>query len=109
MIGVLSEIMKLKPLFKMLDYVNDRPGMFRVENVKDLSFLILGYSMSAIEDKDLAYFENFSEFVQNKFQITNGQNWCQIIEFYSSSNLNSLELFRNCLNEFIDLRITSTN
>lgn len=49
------------------------------------------------------FLEGFQEWIQIRFDITSTQHWSNIINFYSSNDVNAFDLFYELLNEFLNL------
>lgn len=86
----------MKAFIDILASVLKRPGMFQINNIEDLYFFTLGYSISSSDKGDpcIHYFlDSFSDFISAKHQLSDRTNWSRYIRFISGGDKHSLELF----------------
>lgn len=93
-------------LYNKLDTMQERPGMFSCETVKDILTFIEGYGSAVhelnLEDKDLEHFSSFNSFVKNKYSIneSSAPNWAKIIDYNTVDTRDSFNVFFELLNEY---------
>lgn len=98
------ENIEVKPFYNLLDYIFRRPSVFQIESVSCLYKFYRGYEFAlktnTILDADLDHFQGFERFVKNKYGVNSSHDWKSIIMFYSSSNSDSINVFKTLLAEY---------
>src|SRR5688572_10797314 len=79
--------------------LTDKPGLFQINDVEGVSLVIFGYrrgcAIDLIKYEQLGKFmDEFKEFVNKEFAISEDFDWPRLIRFYSNGNKNSIDLFR---------------
>lgn len=93
-------------MYQVLDYIKERPHMLLGNrSVMHLYSFLLGFEIARShyripESEDEKDFANFQDWVANRFGITSGQTWAQIILFFSADEAESLDLFFQLLDEY---------
>ena len=97
-------------LIKHIKNILDRPGMYRVNKVEDLYFILLGYEFKMYEskkksterDKYQIFKANFRKFVNKKCSSKEDHETVNLIRLYSGGNdKHSLELFKQWFLEYL--------
>jgi hypothetical protein len=90
--------------YSELDRVRERPAMFGIESVEDISFFIAGYATAirvcACDDESLENFSGFQEWVKNYYDGDFSASWVRLIRYNSASSSASIELFFKLLQEY---------
>ncbi len=84
--------------------VLDRPAMFCVNNVEDLSLFLTGYNYGSANEETNNILSDFRDFVNKHFESKDDVNWPRLIRFYSASDHHSLEVFRKLFFNFIETK-----
>lgn len=81
----------------------NRPGMYLVNNVEELSLVILGYLAGRKDTDCINLMSKFRDFVnkESKIDKKNDRDWPRIVRFYSASDSHSLVLFRTLFDKFV--------
>jgi hypothetical protein len=94
-------------LFEILAKIKARPGMYIGHpSLSDLFVFLAGYKTARRElgikptDRELEFYDNFHEFVQNHYQIHSSNSWAKIISFYCLEESQSFDRFFELLAEF---------
>ncbi len=91
-------------LSKFIDFVSGvlrRPGMYQVNNIEDLNLLIFGFSIGCNSKEVFSLLDDYRLFVNQEFKSTNNYDWARLIRFYSSGDLQSLDLFKSKFKSFL--------
>lgn len=94
----------MNPLYHKLKEMRERPGMYLGK--KSLTLLepyINGYldGQTKIKGDYEHSFSNFGEYVRRHFDIHSNHGWLKIINFYSSSDEDAVDLFYKLLDKFL--------
>ena len=83
--------------------VIERPGMYLVNNVEELSLIIYGYLMGKGDVDCIELMSEFRDFVNKecKTDKKRDHNWPRLVRFYSGSDAHSLTLFRHLFDKFL--------
>jgi len=96
----------MNELYVFLIKVLDKPGLFQVNRVEDINYIVLGYSNALIRLKnDMSideFFGGFNEYFSQKCELDSTINWCRAIRFYSGSDSHSLNIFKENLIEYYE-------
>ncbi len=89
-------------LYKVLDKMQERPGLYPCENVRDVFTFIQGYAENVSEnDEDFEDFKGFQKFVISKYKNNvSHANWCTLIAFYTANGKESFNQFFELLKEY---------
>jgi hypothetical protein len=94
-------------LFEILAKIKSRPGMYIGHpSLSDLFVFLAGYKTARRElgikptDRELEFYNNFHEFVQNHYQINSSNSWAKIISFYCPDEIQGFARFFELLAEF---------
>lgn len=94
-------------LFEILAKIKARPGMYIGHpSLSDLFVFLAGYKTARRElgikptDRELEFYDNFHEFVQNHYQIHSSNSWAKIINFYCPGESQGFDRFFELLAEF---------
>ncbi len=73
-------------LFEVLAKIKAKPGMYLGHrSISDLFVFLSGYKVARRElgvqltERELAFYENFHEFIQTWYQINNSNSWSKIV------------------------------
>ena len=74
------------------------------KSLNRLAMLISGYAYCIYrnEGKELCFFKEFQNYIQNKYNIQTSQNWSRIIEFFSRTDEEAFDTFYRLLDEFLE-------
>lgn len=91
-------------LYKVLEKMRAKPGLFPCESVRDIFIFIQGFHEGLganFNSADFEDFKNFQDFVI-KYYGNNAThpNWATLINFYSSSGRDSFDNFFILLDKF---------
>jgi hypothetical protein len=89
---------------KFIDLIRSilkRPGMYQVNKVEDLYYIILGYSFSQTGNLITDALSKFRRYVNAEFESKDDIDWCRLIRFSSSSDSHSLKLFGQIFEDFV--------
>lgn len=78
-----------------------RPGMYQVNKVEDLYYIILGYSISETGNLINDILFKFRQHVNIEFESNNDIDWCRLVRFNSSNDSHSLKLFEQIFEDFV--------
>lgn len=94
--------MTITEFIEKIKMVLDKPGMFRVESVDDIS-LFVTWEIHMRGNKEVSdFFAEFTRYIENEqFKSLHDFGWNKIIRLYSGSNSHSLILFGQYLNDFL--------
>jgi len=96
--------MSLSETLKKIYTILDKPGMFAIESVDDISLIITWEIHMNGNEEVSAFFAEFTKYLEkDSNEFLHGFSWCKIIRLYSGSNSHSLQLFRKHLDAFIPL------
>jgi hypothetical protein len=91
-------------LYKMIEAVRNRRGLYNVYTSRDMYHLISGYEMAVsvnkINDPTSSHFSDFAEWLRQKKPNLSNFDWLGIIEIYSTPT-SSLFNFFNQFDEFL--------
>jgi hypothetical protein len=100
-------------LYVLISKIKKAPAMYLGwESVICLQSFLSGYSIAqyelgatpTLQDKD---FEEFPNWLRQKFSIQTSQSWASILLFYSEDEQKALALFFEVFDEFVDRRQSS--
>lgn len=102
------ENMTCEEFYKFLEDIKKKPGLYiGTKSLISLTYFLDGifYTLHYLNgQKEYPNFlEGFQEWIQIRFDITSTQHWSNIINFYSSNDVNAFDLFFELLNEFLNL------
>lgn len=87
----------------MVKAIIDRPAMYEINNVEDLSLFILGYKMALAESGEVSsLMVSFREYLNAKLQTTDDVDWPRLIRYHAGGDHNSLKLFSKYFFAFLD-------
>jgi hypothetical protein len=84
----------------------DKPGLFRINKIEDIFFIITGYeiglSLSSNSDDEFSFFKkNFAKYVNKHCGSRKNHDAFDLIRLYSGGNdAHSLKLFKNLFIDF---------
>jgi hypothetical protein len=94
-------------LFEILAKIKAKPGMYIGHpSVSDLFVFLTGYKTARRElgirpnDRELTFYENFHEFIQERYQIHNSNSWAKIIMLNCPDENQGFDRFFELLAEF---------
>lgn len=87
-----------------LKHVIEKSGVYLVSDIIDFYLFFLGYSIGKSEKSDELniFFDEFTTFLQKKFETREKLQWFKLIQMRSSTKYHSLELLRTVFNEFLE-------
>ncbi|MBD2344855.1 hypothetical protein [Anabaena subtropica] len=94
-------------LYHLLERIKQRPGMYIGQcSITRLNMLLVGYSQARMElglprTKQEKNFDNFQEWVQNKFNINTSQSWDSIILANSTDEKDAFYKFFQLFEQFL--------
>ncbi|MFB2894120.1 hypothetical protein ACE1CI_14515 [Aerosakkonemataceae cyanobacterium BLCC-F50] len=97
---------KTEYLYNLLERIKERPGMYLGKrSITRLNMLLIGYSQARMElglprTKQECEFDNFQEWIQERYNITSSHGWDSIILFYSADERDALEKFFELFEKF---------
>lgn len=98
--------MKMTDLNDFLSFVFlilKRPGMFCVNKVEDLNYMITGYTFGNSNQEVAELLSHFRIFVNNDMDSISNHDWVKLIRLYSGSDSHSLKLFQDMFERFLEL------
>ncbi|AFM05801.1 hypothetical protein Fleli_3481 [Bernardetia litoralis DSM 6794] len=91
----------MKELLSLFDALSKSYGLFGVNKVEDINYLILGLRWSNNSSLEIAKFmHGFSRFIEKKFEINRQTDWERNIRLISFSDAHTLELFKESFFEY---------
>jgi hypothetical protein len=94
-------------LFGILAKIQAKPGMYIGHpSVSDLFVFLAGYKTARRElgiqpnERELAFYQGFHEFVEDRYQIHSSNSWAKIIMLQSQNERCGFDLFFDLLTEF---------
>lgn len=90
----------------ILNEMKIRPGMFLGErNLKNLYAFMNGYMYRIFQEEDIVpeFYPGFQEYIETKYNVTTGQHWSKILDFYSYSEEEALKKFFQYLDEYTQI------
>ncbi len=93
-------------IYELIEKIQKRPSMYLGKpSISNLRAFLAGYNfsrraMNIPQTEQEIKFENFQEWIQNKFNITSSQSWDNIIIFYSEDEKDALNQFFDLFEEF---------
>ena len=74
------------------------------KSLNRLAMFISGYAYCIYrnEGKELCFFKEFQNDIENKYNIQTSQNWSRIIEFFSRTDAEASDTFYRLLDEFLE-------
>jgi hypothetical protein len=100
-------------LYALIGKIKKAPSMYLGRNsVMCLQSFLAGYSIAqyelgaaqTLQDKD---FEQFPDWLRQKFNIQTSQSWASILLFYAEDEQKALDLFFEVFEEFVDCQQNS--
>jgi hypothetical protein len=95
-------------LYKHLEKMRVRPGMYGIYSVADIAMFILAYSAALhdcdIKDADCEHFGGFQDFLNKHYlfdDITSYSGWLQLLQFRSSHGQESFDNFYQFFDEYL--------
>ena len=93
----------VKEFLDKLDIVLDRPGMYSIHKVEDVSTIFFSEIFFNRNKEIEEWSSKFSRFVMNDTnKALDNFDWCKIIRLYSGSDAHSLELFKELCTRFTE-------
>ena len=94
-------------LYNVIKTVSTHPGpyLYLGEPSVKLLYTYLGGFLHNNADGDDHCLDGFNEYVAKEFNLHTTHNWAQIIEFYSTTKQNEIDLFNKLFDAFIEIRI----
>lgn len=99
-------------LFEILDKIKTKPGLYLGKpSVSDLFMFLAGYKTARRElgiepdEEEQRFYQEFSEFVQNTYQIKTVNSWAKIIMLSCQDEKEGFKVFFDLLNDFINQQI----
>jgi hypothetical protein len=100
----MENIKALRDFVSLINAILERPGMFLVNNVENLSLVILGYKM-ACKDTCVELLNNFlndfKKYVNERSDFKEDIDWVRLIRFHGVGDKNTLDLFKRNFNDFL--------
>jgi hypothetical protein len=95
----------MEKFLEVLNHRLERPGMYGVNRVEDLYHFIWGYATGANSQEVWDLMSDFRVSLNKDWKTTKeNHDWPRLIKLYSGSDLHSVELFKQKLNEFLNNR-----
>jgi hypothetical protein len=95
-------------LFEILNKIKTKPGLYLGQpSVSDLFIFLAGYKTARRElgiepnEAEKQFYQEFSEFVQNKYQIKTANSWAKIIMLSCQDEKEGFRMFFDLLDDFI--------
>lgn len=88
---------------EILSEMKIRPRMFLGENkLEYLHAFINGYMYRKFQEEDIRpeFYPGFQEYIEKFYDVTAGQHWSKIIDFYSDTEEEALQKFFGHLDEY---------
>lgn len=85
-------------VIEFLNYVVERPKLYKVNKVEDIDLLILGFDVGS-KGQAYLFIEDFEKFVRKRYRSTK-YRWWQLIRLHSADDSNSIELFKLIFAEY---------
>lgn len=97
---------------KFINHVLEKPGVYAVNRIEDISYIELGYRIGLhLQNEPINNFINgFRSWVNNHFDSKQNYGWEQLIRLHSQhSDSHSLKLMRELFSRYLEeLGITET-
>lgn len=96
-------MMKMNYMKKILEQMRTRPRMYLGDHkIGNLSAYITGYMYRLFQEEDTIpeFYPGFQEYIEIKYNVTTGQHWSKILDFYSDSEEEALKKFFQHLDEY---------
>ncbi len=93
--------------YELITKIKKRPALYLGNNsISHLQVFLDGYTFARRELKvpisnEEADFEDFQEWVEQKFNLPDTQSWAKIILFYSADERDALKRFFELFDEFV--------
>ena len=94
---------KVDDFLNLVSYIIRKPGMFNVNELDDLYFIMLGYRCgNTLCGEEIAELLNeFSHFVSQHFEFERDHEWIGLIKLYGGSDKNCIALFENLFSQYL--------
>jgi hypothetical protein len=96
----------LRKLIEFIKIVSNKPGMFLVNNIEDLSLTVFGYRFacahhaSNLESID-EFLDSFKLFINVHYKTGENLDWARLIRFHCVNDFTTLQFFDKKFNEFV--------
>jgi len=91
---------------EILGEIKVRPRMYLSEcKLENLYALMNGYMYQIFQEDDIVpeFYQGFQEYIEAKYNVTTGQHWTKIIDFYSENEEEALHKFFQHLEEYTEI------
>lgn len=93
-----------KDFLDKLNIVLDRPGMYSIQKVEDISIIFFSEIFLNRNKEIEEWSSKFSRFViKDTNSALENFDWCKIIRLYSGSDAHSLQLFKELSTKFAEV------
>jgi len=94
---------KMNDFLNLVSYIIRKPGMFNVNELDDLYFIMLGYRLgNTLFGEELASLLNdFSHFVSQHYELERDHEWVGLIKLYGGSDTNCIALFERLFSQYL--------
>jgi len=90
----------------ILEEMKDRPGMYIYEcKLENLYTFMNGYMYQIFQEDDIVpeFYQGFQGYIEARYNVTTGQHWTKIIDFYSENKEEALHKFFQHLEEYTEI------
>lgn len=95
---------KVNRFLTLIFHVVERPGIYGVNEVDDLYFIMFGYQYADLQSmEDISnLLSGFRRYVNEHFELKGDHDWPRLIKLYSASDRHSIELFGLLFRKYLD-------
>lgn len=90
----------------ILKKIKERPAMYIYEcNLESLYAFMNGYMYRIFQNDDIVpeFYPGYQEFIEDKYNVTTGQHWTKILDFFSENKKEALNKFFQHLEEYAEI------
>jgi hypothetical protein len=94
-------------ILDMIDKIRERPGiLLGSPSASTLYNFLSGFAYARKENcpGDYEFLNDLNRWIRERYQVTSSQGWPKIIEFYSFSEADQMNLFWKLFDEFLAQR-----
>lgn len=91
--------------FEFVKAINNKPGMYLVNNIEDMGLVVFGYKMGCSHNQEHytlieEIMNDFRKNINDHFNTTEDLDWVRLIRFYCVNDATTLDFFKQKFNEF---------
>lgn len=91
---------------KILSEVKVRPGMYLSDcKLENLYVFMNGYMYQLFQEDDIVpeFYPGFQQYIEDVYNVTTGQHWSKIIDFFSNNEKEAFDKFFQYLEEYTEI------